>query len=1010
MRQRLFTIAPDAAFLPTLAARIVDGTLLGDWPRQGPFWLTDVTVLLPTRRARAALADAFVALGSHLLPDIRSLGEEDVEAEPFLPPFDSPPEPPAASAMERRLVLARLVAKWSASEGGPRGQAGPAEPAEAVRLADSLAALVDDLIIERVAPAALAAIAPENLAENWQHSLRFLHIALAAWPAILAAGGKVDAAARRAARLAREAESVRLRYGDRPVIVAGSTGSQATTAELIRAIIRLPRGAVVLPGLDTTLRGRELAQLTDPTAAPHAHAQYGLVKLLTVLGAEPEAVTELAVEPPPARRRIVRRALAPADATADWLADRAALAGGLEAGLAGVAVLAAPNEAIEARAIAIAARQALEAGRRVGIVASDRTLARRIAAELGRVAVAVDDSAGTPLFQSPAGRLVRALLAVAVERFAPVPLMGLLRHRAVMLGLGRRELTRGAGWLEFGLLRGQPRAIGLAGLKAVLAANRDGRLDRPVRRLTPEQAERVVDLLDRLAAALAPLCTLLDTPQIDAPRLAAALAAALAAVTAVPPGEPAPRLPGSDEFAAWAQEIAEADESGPAFRPAALAAVLAALMAGAVVRPQQPARTDISIWGRLEARLQRADFTVLAGLNEDVWPEPADPGPWLSRGMRLAAGLEPPERRQGQAAHDFEMAMGGREILLAFADRRGPSPALPSPLLQRLEAFVGGDQAKALRQRGARWLDLAHRLDATAGRQIEAPPKPRPQAGLRPRRLSVTDVETMIRSPYDIYAKYVLRLKRIEPLGGEVGARERGTIIHSVFARFVEEGYDLADPGAEAVLERLAAEAFGSLDSIPEQRTAWLRRFRRAAARFLAYERAREPEIARRHAEVKGDWTWPNGFVLTGRADRIDRRLDGGFEIIDFKTGNLPSVGAMQGLLAPQLLLEAAMVEADAFEGIRARGPAALTYVKVGLGPQAFLPRPFALPKDVNLGEMIERMTRDAQGWVDRLLLRDDMAFIPNRLPVRGRRYAGTYDHLARTGEWRRDDEVEDDE
>jgi hypothetical protein len=59
---------------------------------------------------------------------------------------------------------------------------------------------------------------------------------------------------------------------------------------------------------------------------------------------------------------------------------------------------------------------------------------------------------------------------------------------------------------------------------------------------------------------------------------------------------------------------------------------------------------------------------------------------------------------------------------------------------------------------------------------------------------------------------------------------------------------------------------------------------------------------------------------------------------------------------------------------------------------------------------MIDRMTRDTQGWVDRLLLRDDMPFIPDRLPVRGRRYAGTYDHLARTGEWRRDDDVEDDE
>jgi ATP-dependent helicase/nuclease subunit B len=1008
MRQNLFTIAPDAAFLPTLAARVVDGTLLGDWRRDGPFWLTDVTILLPTRRARAALADAFVALGQNLLPDIRSLGEEDAETEPFLPPFDAAPEPPAASAMARRLVLARLVTQWSGSPGGPRGDSDPPEPAEAFRLADSLGALVDDLTIERVEAGALRAIAPENLAENWQQALRFLDIALTAWPAILAGEGRIDAVARHAARLAREAESVALRYGDRPVIIAGSTGSQAATAELIRAVARLPRGAVVLPGLDTTLRGRDLARLSDPSAAPHAHAQYGLVKLLAVLGAEPEAVTELAAVPGLARRHVVRRALAQADATANWLADRTALADDLEGALSGLAVLAAPNEDMEARAVAIAARQTLESGRTVGIVASDRTLARRIAAELGRFAIEVDDAAGTPLFQSPAGRLVRALLAVAMERFAPVPLMALLRNRATLLGLGRPAINHRADWLEFGLLRGQPRTIGLAGLRAVLAANLGNRLDHPVHRLTAAQGEAVADLLERLAAALAPLCTLLEAPQIDAPRLAAALADALAAATAPPPGEPAPRLPGGDEFRAWMQGIAEAGDTGPMFPPAALDTVLAALMAGSVVRPLRPGRTDIFIWGRLEARLQRADFTILAGLNEDVWPEPADPGPWLSRGMRLAAGLEPPERRQGQAAHDFEMALGGNEVLLAFANRRGTSPALPSPLLQRLEAFVGDDQTKALRRRGAQWLDVARRLDA-AGTPVPAiRPGPCPKAEFRPRQLSVTDVETMIRSPYDIYAKYILGLRRIEPLGSEVGARERGTIIHSVFARFVDDGHDVTDPRAEATLERLAAEAFGALDSIPEQRTVWLRRFRRAAERFLAYERARSPEIAARHAEVMGRWTWPNGFVLTGRADRIDRRVDGRFEIIDFKTGSLPAAGVMKELLAPQLLLEAAMVEADAFAAVQARGPAALTYIKIGLGPEPFAPKSFALPKDVSLGEMIAAMMLESQGWVDRLLLRDDMPFIAQRLPAPGRRYAGHYDHLARVGEWRHDAGVDD--
>src|SRR6185312_15500055 len=176
---------------------------------------------------------------------------------------------------------------------------------------------------------------------------------------------------------------------------------------------------------------------------------------------------------------------------------------------------------------------------------------------------------------------------------------------------------------------------------------------------------------------LLPISKLLEAPLLDAPAFAAALCATLAALTAAPEGETEPALPGRDELLAWAAALTPVTV-GPSFPPLGLDTVLAALMAGCEVRPSRPGRTDIAIWGRLEARLQQADRMILAGLNEDLWPEPADPGPWLSRGMRLAAGLEPPERRQGQAAHDFEMAAAGPAVLLAFASRRGTSPALPS--------------------------------------------------------------------------------------------------------------------------------------------------------------------------------------------------------------------------------------------------------------------------------------------------------------------------------------------
>ena len=385
------------------------------------------------------------------------------------------------------------------------------------------------------------------------------------------------------------------------------------------------------------------------------------------------------------------------------------------------------------------------------------------------------------------------MLALATADFGPVELMAVLRHRATGLGLGRPELGRLADLIELRLLRGQRPAPGLAGLRRSLAAAAEA--PPPGRRGLPEADRAAIGgLFDRLDAAMSPLCRLLAAPSIDAARLAAALGIAVAAMTEGAADADRGGLPGAEIFVQWLEAMA-AGEPGPQFAPLGLDAVLSALMAGFEVRPTRPGRADIAVWGRLEARLQRADLMILGALNEDVWPA-ADPGPWLSRGMRLAAGLEPPERRQGQAAHDFEMAIGNPEVLLAFSTRRGASPALPSPLLQRLEAFIGEARARELRRKGERWVGMARALDAVPAVRPATRPAPRPPAAVRPRKLSITEIETLFRSPYDIYARHVLRLRALDPLGEEPGARERGSIVHEVFARFVNDGHEVADANA----------------------------------------------------------------------------------------------------------------------------------------------------------------------------------------------------------------------
>jgi ATP-dependent helicase/nuclease subunit B len=278
---------------------------------------------------------------------------------------------------------------------------------------------------------------------------------------------------------------------------------------------------------------------------------------------------------------------------------------------------------------------------------------------------------------------------------------------------------------------------------------------------------------------------------------------------------------------------------------------------------------------------------------------------------------------------------------------------------------------------------------------------------MRPRTLSVTEIETLMRSPYDVYAKHVLGLRPLDPLGETPDARERGTIVHDIFAQFVIDRHDVMSPDALEVLKAIAQEKFAGLDSIGERRDIWLRRFETAARQFLDFEREREHLVTTRHAEIDGRWELPTGFTLKGRADRVDLMNDGTLEIMDFKTGSLPSPGAMKAFEAPQMLLEAEMAEAGALPGIAPAQTSALTYIKIGLGPDAFNPKAFTPADGHDIMSAADEIGRRMQGHVDLFLYRDTP--MPARLlPVKGQRFPGAYDHLARTDEWTAVDEEED--
>jgi ATP-dependent helicase/nuclease subunit B len=910
----IFTIGIDRRFADELARGVL-AEHAGD-----PLALADVLILVPTRRSVRALRDAFLrAAGGKptLLPRLAPLGDLD-ESEWQVAAGDACALalPPAIEPAEREALLAHLVAAFIDDQGHPIAQSA----AQALKLARELGRLLDELAIEGVSFSQLEGLVEGNFASHWQRTLKFLAIVGEAWPKVLAERGQIDAIERRTQAIRAQAARWRDQPPATPVIAAGSTGSQPATRELLAAIALLPQGAVVLPGLDRDMDDaswRELGQ---------SHPQFGLRELLSALSCQRGDVADWPGGGGSARPLLISELMRPAETSEAWSRPPVS-------SLEHVTRADCTTPHQEALVIALALRESLkDEGRTAALITPDRALARRVAAELRRWNIDIDDSAGAPLADTPPATLLRALIAAVDDGFAPVALLGLLKHPLCTLGGDRAAVLDATRRLDRKCLRGLKPTSGMAAIHAQVEAARFG---------DPADRRAVQNLIDRLEAATTDLAGLMESGAapdalLDATILAAERIASTEVLWAGDAGEAL-----ADALArlraAWTGKAAIAGGEWPA--------LFTAMLEPEIIRPTFGRHPRLAIWGPLEARLQRADLLVLGGLNEGTWPPAVETGPWINRPMRTALGLPQPERRIGLSAHDFAAALGAERVLLTRAEREGGAPTVPSRWLARLDALFGYEPGSAAPppeyvQRGRRsYLAWADALDRPESYRPWPRPEPRPPLEARPTRLSVSSIEQWRRDPYGVYARLILGLEALDPLEAELGAADRGSALHDALDEFLRaHPSGLLPAEAIAEFEELGEKHLAALLIAPAERAFWWPRFQRLARWFVGTENARRAAGTRLLASET------NGAIIVGpasrplrieaRADRIDEIEPGGWEIIDYKTGRVPSPKELDGLFAPQLLLEAAMAEQGGFDGIKGKARAVhLSYWQAnGLG------------------------------------------------------------------------------
>jgi ATP-dependent helicase/nuclease subunit B len=969
-KARIFGLPGGVDFPAALVAGLMERT-----PHLRPEQLARVEIFTNTARMQRQIRAAFDQGPALLLPRVRLV--TDLGADAALADV-----PPAVPGLRRRLELSQLVALLLEREPGLAPRAAIYE------LADSLTLLMAEMYDEDVSPATIRNMEVPDESGHWQRSLKFLQIVEQFFGDD--SGEAPLAEARQRIVIERLVGSWQHNPPQHPVLIAGSTGSRGTTALLMHAVARLPQGALILPGFDFDQPDAVWARL-DPKQAMDDHPQFRYAQLMEALDLRPGDIHAWASAPAPcpARNRLVSLALRPAPVTDQWLIEGPGFKD-IDAAINGISLIEAPSARAEAMAIALALRQAADQGKTAALISPDRMLTRQVTAALDRWSIEPDDSAGTPLAQTAPGRLLRHIAQLFGNRLTSETLLALLKHPLVAAGselrgyhlLWTRELEiwlrrRGpafpdpdtmAQWLTYCAKKQKPddgRAAWLAWFTPLIF----GFEDTPTRALTDHIRQHIL-----LARALTSGPDSEDDSELWAKSAGRETARVTAQLQQEAPygGEMSPR-----DYTDLFQAVLSRGESRDPTLP----------------------HPNIMIWGTLEARVQGADLVILGGLNDGIWPTLPAPDPWLSRSMRKACGLALPEKNVGLSAHDFQQAIGARQVILSRAIRDAEAQTVSSRWLNRLCNLLDGMSEEgsaalsAMRARGGQWLALVSELETPAALVPPAPrPAPKPPLEARPRQLSVTEIDKLIRDPYAVYARHVLRLSALPPLRKSPDAMVRGTVIHDIFERFVKEMQDEPLEDARARLLEIATQVLAQQVPWPASRRIWYAKLAKTADWFIITETARRAIAAPspEGLEVKGRLHLSDmDFSLTCKADRIDETRGGDWVIYDYKTGNPPTLKQMDEY-QKQLLLEAVMAEDGAFEGLPPRPVHKIAYIGLGSKPK-MVERPL-LPGDTRkildeFKQLIAHYQDIENGYTSRRAM-EKMA------------YAYDFDHLARFGEW----------
>lgn len=1036
--KNVFTIAPDLSFLEVLAAGLIflagrDKSLLA---RTTIFLKSSLTCML-FQRSFLKFYGIDESLLPHLIPVDEMEGEIEGENE-FQSAAATAVLLPAISGLRRKLLLLNLVL----TEIGNCKELMLSSD-QGLRLALTLVKLSDEIQctypgLNRLSDGFGTA---QPISNTYQQIVSiYLNILTTVWPSILAKECCLEPAVRRDLVIKSYLSFWSSQPPKGPVIVAGLAHVLPILQPLLTTIVSLSKNkdnmgsgcfyCVVLPGLDRTLSVQDWITL-DAT-----HPQAGFKSLLEFLDIDRLSVADwplpkwldIPSRAHPERVHLVTEALRSKSSTRN---NSSVFSG---KALVGVSIIECSTDREETQAVSFLLRRALEHKKTATLITPDSYLARQVAAELQRQGITIKNSLEKSLAYSLLGTFLRLTAQLVSSNFSALLLLMTLKHPLASAGYCQEQFQELVWSLEIKLLRGLNKsATGFSNLRSALE------MRNKQRTLPNNSLEELRTLLANLEEISTPLTNMMHCHSYSregkSVPFVKLLMAHISFVENLAARENCRNYlwqRDSDKTVAnFLADLLQAAE-GVHIQPKFYLSILETLLKEHTPSLQQVQHStcqhhNLTILSPFEECLQYPDLLIVGSLGDNSLWYPFDEDSWIIySSIRAQLGLPFSENRHVCIpAHTFAQAICSPRVVLTYSQQQKKDQKLLSRLLVRLKTAISLSHLAdiTVSWSNVQCSNLSPRTPNSVPSVITGrrtlPPAPCPPLAIRPSRFSLSEVETLIRNPYAIYAKRVLRLKALPSLDRNPEIVDYNEFIRLTLKAYLENHKTTSLEDSKCCLadkeKFLLALGYESLIQLTSSADSdkhpflWAR-FERMVRWLVTHESQLKKKAIQVILDIRGQLTIiggrgeregvdsPTPFIITTKLDHLNLLADNRLVVIGYKVKptSLHKRRGMAGSAKRRLLLQTAMIHAGAFLGIKPNSTieTLLHYQLTGVG----------------VGGEINLVKRDNTSVLEEVQVLADTLAVAEAFNYHGVAYNAcyslsqhphdAYQHLARTKEW----------